>query len=184
MVSWLHRLTEIEPPPRDPVGAGSAEMWLGAEAKCGFQFPSDYRHYVLLYGAGRWNGFFGVFSPCYRGEHAVEWFRWMKTALDGLDDFHRSFPTHAPPFLRYPAPNGLIPIGYTDNGGTICWETRGEPDSWNIVCLADKYSLGYDKSEASLTGFLVGLLERRFALKTFPADFYPISKPAFVPYPE
>jgi hypothetical protein len=42
--------------------------------------------------------------------------------------------------------------------------------------------LGYDKFETCLTGFLVGLLEKKFVLKTFPADFFPTPKPAFNPY--
>jgi hypothetical protein len=150
----------------------------------GFRLPTDYKDYVSLYGAGRWADFFAILSPFYEWKQpqTTDYFDWIRTRLDGLDEMHQSFPHHAPPFYRHPAPGGLVPIGYTDNGGTLCWQTIDEPDSWTIVCFAGKFSLGYDKFPMCLTGFLAELLEGNISLKTFPSDFFPIPKPTFEPY--
>lgn len=179
----LQTLTEIEPAPRIPIGAKSTKSWSQFESELGFEFPEDYKQYVALYGAGRWADFLGVMSPFYEGGETVDFWKWIKSALDGLDEMHSMSPNHAPPFFRYPARSGLIPIGFTDNGGTICWQADGPPEYWSIVCLAGKLSLGYDKFNTSLTGFLVDLLRERISPKTFPPDLFPIPRPAFRPYP-
>jgi hypothetical protein len=184
MSPTLQKLIDIQPPPRRPVGVAGWEEWPGVEANLGFKLPIDYKEYIMLYGAGRWADFFGIQSPFYRWPHpqAVGYYEWISTRLDGLDEMHVKFPEFSPPFYSYPAPGGLIPIGYTDNGGTICWQAVASSDSWGVVCFADKFSLGYDKFETTLTGFLVGLLERTLSPKTFPPDFFPIPKPSFNPY--
>src|SRR5580765_8071790 len=82
----------------------------------------------------------------------------------------------------HPESVDLFTIGFTDNGGTICWQTEGTPDSWPVVILAEEYPLGYNKYDTSLTEFLADLLKGRLVPKTFPGDFYPIPRPAFVPY--
>jgi hypothetical protein len=76
----------------------------------------------------------------------------------------------------------LIPIGYTDNGGTMCWRAKNGPDVWSIVCLDGKFTGGYDFFETCVTGFLAGFLQRRLVPKTFPRDVFPLGKPAFRPY--
>jgi hypothetical protein len=180
----LKRLKTLQPPPEHPVGTSSLEPWEEIEARVGAHLPSDYKEYVASYGAGRWADFLGIMTPFYKWKHpeGVDYVEWSRTRLRGLDQVHVDFPEFAPPFYEFPARDGLLPIGYTDNGGTICWQTAGAPDNWGVVVLAEEYPLGYDKFETSLTGFLVGLLERRLVPSTFPRDFFPIPTPAFIPY--
>lgn len=184
MHAMLEKLTRIQPPPEDPIGTGNPEAWANVEAALGCQLPIDYKEYVMLYGAGTWVDFFGILTPFYRFRHpeGLEYFEWVRTRLDDLDEFRESFPECAPPFHRFPAQNGLIPIGYTDNGGTLCWHTAGQPDSWGVVCLDGKYGDGYDKFETSLTGFLAGFLGNHLIPATFPTDIFPLTQAAFVPY--
>src|SRR5947207_970588 len=90
----LQKLTAIEPPPSSPIGAGSLEDWPQIETQLGFRLPIDYKQYLSRYGAGRWADFLGILSPFYHGERAVDYFKWIKTALEGLDELHQKFPNY------------------------------------------------------------------------------------------
>jgi hypothetical protein len=185
MLTDLQRLIRLEPLPQNPVGTSLGDAdWRDVEAVLGYRLPHDYKDYIAAYGAGRWADFLGIMSPFYRWRHpqALDFFDWIRSRLDGLDEIHQTFPQYAPPFQRHPAPAGLIPIGYTDNGGTICWKTEGDPESWIVVCLAPKYHEGYDVIPSNLTRFLAGLLDGKIAPSTFAPDFFPITRPAFAPY--
>jgi len=70
----------------------------------------------------------------------------------------------------------------SDNGGTLCWQVSGEPDSWHIVCLDGKLSERYDRFDMTLTGFLAAWLSQEISPRTFAPDFFPIPRPAFKPY--
>ncbi len=184
MSPGIIKLIAVQPSPLNPLGARGATNWTSIESKVGTRLPTDYKEYVGVFGAGSWAEFLCVLTPFYRWSHpeSVDFFTWVKTRLSGLNDVHQTFPEFAPPFCEFPASGGLFPIGFTDNGGTICWQTEGTPDSWPVVILAEEYPLGYNKYDTSLTEFLADLLEGRLVPKTFPGDFYPIPRPAFVPY--
>lgn len=184
MSASLKQLVKVAPPPSPPVAASGPEEWPSIEEKLGARLPRDYKEYIGIYGAGRWADFFGIMDPFYECEHpkAVAYFKWIQSALGGLNEMHDTFPQYAPPFRRHPASGGLLPIGYTDNGGTICWQTDGEADGWSIVCLAGKYVDGYDQYKMTLTGFLCALMTKKISPRTFPRDFFPIPQPPFRPY--
>src|SRR5437879_782091 len=97
----LGKLVEIQPPPELPVGTARWEDWPGVETKLGLELPTDYKEYVILYGAGTWANFFGIQSPFYSWHHpkAADYFQWIRTRLDGLDEMHSKFPEFAPPFF-------------------------------------------------------------------------------------
>jgi hypothetical protein len=180
----LKRLIELEPPPRRPVAPGAAGDWSGIEAEIGAGLPQDFKDYIAIYGAGQWADFFGILDPFYRWKHPQaqeNWKEWMKMRLGGLNA-HREYSEYTAPFDAYPASGGLLAFGYDDNGGTLCWQTTGKPDSWNIICLDGKLSEEYDRFQMPLTAFIAGLLTEEIFPKTFARDFFPISKPAFKPY--
>lgn len=184
MSPTLKRLTELEPPPPSPVAPGSPAAWETVESRLGLRLPQDYKDYIGLYGAGQWADFFGIMDPFYRWKHpqAPDFYSWIPMRLEGLDEMHRQYPEHIAPFHRHPAPNGLFPFAYDDNGGTLCWQVSGEPDSWRIICLDGKLSERYDQFDMTLTGFLSSLLSKEIFPRTFPPDFFPTPRPAFKPY--
>jgi SMI1-KNR4 cell-wall len=184
MNASIQRLIRIEAPPANPVATGSPTDWLQVEQTLGLQLPQDYKEYTSVYGAGQWADFFGVLNPFYKSKHPQEqgYLEWMQTRIKGLDKLREQYPQYVAPFSEYPSLNGLLPIGYNDNGGTICWQITGAPDSWRIVCLGGKLSDNYDEFDTNLTGFLASLLTEEISPKTFPEDFFPIAKPMFQPY--
>src|SRR5689334_5343760 len=181
----LQKLISIEPPPVSPVAPGNPEAWLPVETRIGVVFPTHYKEYIQTYGAGQWADFFGIMDPFYQWKHpqARDYFRWTETRLDTLDSsFRRDNPKYYAPFERYPAPNGLIPIGYHDNGGTLCFQVSGEPSDWPIILLDGKLTPRHDTFRGTVAGLITALLEESFTPTTWPDDVFPIEGPAFRPY--
>lgn len=181
----LQKLVEIAPPPGKPVAPGAPADWSRVESEIGTRLPQDFKDYIALYGAGQWGDFFGIMDPFYEWKHPdaqEDWVGWMTKRVGPLKDMRSEFPEEVAPFDLHPAPNGLLPIGYDDNGGTMCWQTTGAPDSWPIICLDEGLTKEYDMFEMSLTSFLAALLHGEVTPRTFPPDFFPIPQPAFRPY--
>jgi len=185
MNASLQKLVRLVPPPRDPVAPGAPGDWPRVESELGAQLPQDFKDYIGLYGAGQWGDFFGIMDPFYEWKrpHAQEnWREWSQQRIGPLESMRREFPDEIAPFQVHPALDGLLAFGYDDNGGTLCWQTSGAPDSWPIVCLDEGLSKEYDVFDMSLTAFLAALLSGEIAPGTFPPDFFPIGQPAFRPY--
>jgi len=160
----LQQLNAIERPPSRPSAPGTIEGWRPVEQKIGVTFPRHYKDYIRSYGAGQWAGFFGIMDPFYEWKHpqATGYFRWMETRLDGLDELRRQHPESVVPFDRHPAPDGLLPFGYDDNGGTLCFQVSGVVDAWPIVFLSGKFGGSYDTFRGNVAAFLVALLKEKF----------------------
>jgi hypothetical protein len=181
----LKRLIELEPPPKLPVAPGAPSDWSRVEAEIGIGLPQDFKDYVEAYGAGQWADFFGVMNPFYKWKHPdaqQSWSQWMNMRMGSLAEFRREHPKETAPFQAYPAKDGLLAFGYDDNGGTLCWQTTGDPKSWAIVCLDEGFSKDFDRFDLPLTAFIAGLLTEEIFPKTFAPDIFPISKPAFKAY--
>src|SRR6516162_7007312 len=95
MLTDLQRLIRLEPLPQNPVGTSLGDAdWRDVEAVLGYRLPHDYKDYIAAYGAGRWADFLGIMSPFYRWRHpqALDFFDWIRSRLDGLDEIHQTFP--------------------------------------------------------------------------------------------
>jgi hypothetical protein len=181
----LQHLMKLVAPPASPVDPGSADAWKPVEEEMGTPLPQDFKDYIQIYGAGQWADFFGVMNPFYKWKHPQaqqSWREWMQMRFTGFSEQQRKYPKYNAPFQIHPAPDGLLAFGYDDNGGTLCWQTTGNPDSWRIVCLDGKLSEEYDVFDMTLTGFLDALLSEKISPKTFAPDFFPIRQPAVRPY--
>ncbi len=178
-------MAKLAPPPAKPVAPGNAEGWLEVEKQIGTPLPADFKDYISIYGAGQWTDFFGIMNPFYVWKHpksSESWREWIGKRFEGYEDFQQKWPKDTAPFPLFPKNDGLLAFGYDDNGGTICWQTKGNPDSWRIVCLDGKLSEEYDVLDMSLTGFLDAVISEKVLPKTFPEDVFPVKKPAFRPY--
>jgi hypothetical protein len=181
----LQRLMNLVPPPAAPVAPGSSDAWKQVEQEMGTPLPQDFKDYTQVYGAGQWADFFGVMNPFYLWKHpeaSKSWKAWFEKRFEGFSELQKEYPRYQAPFRVFPEPNGVLAFGYDDNGGTLCWQTSGNPDSWRIVCLDGKTSERYDSFDMNLTGFLDALLHERISPNTFAPDFFPIRQPAFRPY--
>ena len=124
-------------------------------------------------------------DPFYKWKHpqaSKSWREWMHTRIGCLKEMRREAPEYTAPFLPHPAPEGLLAFGYDDNGGTLCWQMRGDPETWPIICLDGRLSEEYDCFPMPLTEFLAALMTGQIIPETFPDDLFPIRPPAFRPY--
>ena len=185
MNSSLQRLIRLAPPPSNPVASGNIEQWPQIESEIGSKLPQDFKDYIKTYGAGQWFDFFGIVDPFYEWKHPEakeSWCDWMTKRIGNLDKIEEKYKNYHAPFRPHPAPNGLLAFGYDDNGGTLCWQTEGESDSWPIVCLDGKLSEEYDTFKMTLTAFLAGLVREEISPVTFAPDLFPARQPFFRPY--
>lgn len=181
----LQQLVSLVPPPQEPVAPGSPNGWPRIESEIGAPLPQDFKDYISVYGAGQWADFFGIIDPFYKWKHpqaSKSWREWMHTRIGSLEQMRREWPKHTAPFLPHPAPEGLLAFGYDDNGGTLCWHTRGQAGDWPIVCLDGKLSEEYDCFAMSLIGFLAALMAAEIQPCPFAPDLFPISPPPFRAY--
>lgn len=176
---------KLVPPPTNPVAPGSPDAWKQVEEEMGTSLPQDFKDYIQAYGAGQWADFFGIQNPFYKWKHpqaSKSWKAWIGKRFELYEEFQQKWPNDTAPFPLFPKPEGLLAFGYNDNGGTLCWQTIGDPNSWRIVCLDGKLSEQYDVFDMTLTGFLDSLVSEKISPKTFAPDFFPIRQPAFRPY--
>jgi hypothetical protein len=149
------QLVEIMMPPQNPVDSGPGKVWPAIED--GLPFPSDYRWFINNYGSGRVADFFMLFNPLSSIPN-VNFFNQSRLILEDLNELNQCDPDlYSYPI--FPAPDGLIPIGVTDNGDYICWLTnsKADSDSWGIAIITSR-SPDIEYFQSNLTSVLAGLL--------------------------
>jgi hypothetical protein len=183
MIPSLETLIKLEPPPSKPIAPGTPDRWREVENRLSLRLPNDYKSLMNIYGVGHWLDFVEIMNPFQPWQHASspDFFGWARKRLEGLDEGHNFRPGFSAPFLSHPSPHGLFPFAYDDDGGTLCWQVSGRPDSWRIICLDHKMSGRFDRFDMSLTGFLVALLKDEIFPRTFKENIFPIRHPAFKP---
>jgi hypothetical protein len=183
MIPSLEKLVRLEPPPANPIAPGTPEKWRQVENRRGMRFPEDYKELTRIYGVGHWCNFLEIMNPFQPWQHAkfADFHDWVRKRLEGLDEGYKFRRDFSAPFLSHPSPNGLFPFAYDDANGTLCWQVKGQPDLWRIVCLDAKMSNHFDQFDLSLTGFLVALLNGEIFPRTFDDAVFPNRRPAFQP---
>lgn len=141
---WLHRLVGLIPPPVSPVYAGSEILWEEAEKKLGSEFPSDFKRYIDIYGAGSFSWHLGIWSPF---DPQKNTFSQMNELVEtGGPEIHSSIRNRVSAEL-------LLPIGSDPNRGLLYWIREGSPDKWPLF-YTHLEGLEYDILEWPLTRFL------------------------------
>ncbi|HEY8614776.1 SMI1/KNR4 family protein [Phenylobacterium sp.] len=154
------------PPPRLPVEAFGGP-WGVIEADLGGPLPQDYKDLSRLYGAGYWLQFLGLNVPRSVNPNIqlAPQARAISAAFSGYEDL---------PYPMWPAPEGLLPLGGTDNGDYLFWLRRGSrAEAWPIV-VWDRAFHSFELIECDVTGFLAGLARGKILPKAFPDDLLPI----------
>lgn len=164
------------PPPANPQEIPSAEEFRNAERVLS-KLPADYKEFLCCYGTGSVDGFIWIFSPSATSSN-LNLFNQAKRQIEVFRDLGHSEPA-LKKYPLFPEPDGLLPVGITDNGDALFWRTAERPDDWEIVITAAREPKT-DVFHGNLVAFLSDLLKGVFRSTIFPTDF-PSSKPQFIP---
>jgi hypothetical protein len=153
-------LSKLLKPPTHPVDAKGD--WRSVEKKLGTKLPPDYVSFIERYGSGSIASFLRIWSPfAPSNEDLLVCSTKAIQALGAAADNVHAF---------FPEPQGLLPVGVTDNGDTIAWRTKGRPDQWTVVVHEGRGPEFYD-FKGSLTAFLSSVLSKKTRCPIFPEDF-------------
>ncbi|CRI56987.1 SMI1/KNR4 family protein [Pseudomonas sp. CCOS 191] len=121
-------LMKMLPPPDSP--AYPNPDWARVENDHGIRLPADYKAFIERFGAGCIDDFLWVIDPFSssrdlnfdKGDYFRESYAVMKA------EFPSDYPRPG-----YPAEGAFWPWGFTENGETLVWIVKGEPDSWSVA---------------------------------------------------
>lgn len=170
----IKELLKIVPPPKKPLEVGKAASWKKLEATLGLTLPSDLRDFGMHYGSGRFcGGFLLIYNP-----FATYYLKAIESDCSILLALqHMSVEEARNPYPVYPNYPGLLPIGSDENGGTLCWLTKGTPDKWPIIIKSHEDE--YKECRLTLTTFLAKAMSNK--IKVFMWDRFKAEERCFEP---
>jgi hypothetical protein len=169
----IKRLEMIVIPPEKPTEVPEDYEWNDVELKL-TPLPSDYHEFINRYGTGSLDSFIWIFNPSSLNPN-LQLCKQVDRQLDVLREINDS--EFESPIVLFPDQSGLLPLGITDNGDVLLWETIGEANDWTIAVLPSRGSTVI-RFSMNMTDFLAGLLEGSIHCEVFPVDF-PSSTPIF-----
>jgi SUKH superfamily protein len=159
----------IVAPPDTPLEVPSPEDWSRCERALRLSLPNDYRALIERYGTVVYGDFISIFNPKAKSTYfnLVDQAERIPRGERELRDKYGSVEV---PYRLFPELGGLLPFGYTGNGDTILWLTRGMPSRWTVVVNGSRSS-DYEELPMNTTSFLAGVLSGRVSCSLFPDDF-------------
>jgi hypothetical protein len=158
-------LVSVIPPPANPPRPISTARWKEVEKLVGSALPADYRAFAERYGSGRFcHQFIRVFSPL-----DLVYTDWLQMCLDSLhvaSEMGIKYEIH-------PARPGLLPWGDDENGGVLCWLTKGVPDEWPVVACGD---VSFEEWKLPFTTFLARAFRNKIKVKLWHERFRPAER--------
>jgi hypothetical protein len=166
----VERLAEfVGPPSRQP----ESPPWAQSRHEIGFDFPSDYREFIDLYGSVRINGELSVWTPKLRPSEpgapiGFPGFVWNTAHDGGVGDYlagaYEDGDLTECPYPVYPAPGGLLIWGNNPNGDHCFWLTEGDdPDRWPIAIWYRQLAK-WDRFDGGVPAFLLAIVTGRYEL--------------------
>lgn len=166
----VERLAEVlGPPDRQPVPA----PWERSRAEIGFEFPSDYRELIDLYGSFRIYDELSVWGPNLRPDApgapgGFAGFVWNTTQEGGVGDYlagaYEDGDLAECPYPVFPAPGGLLIWGNNPNGDHCFWLTEGDdPDRWPVAIWYRQLAK-WDRFDGGVAAFLLEVVTDRYPL--------------------
>jgi hypothetical protein len=167
----------------DVRGDAHKAEWSRLKNELMIEVPQDYTTLVDAIGAGCFNNFLWLYSP-----FCTNQFLEFEYRLKTTEKFFRNMsqveqlPSEILPFFWYPAPDGLVSWGGTDNGDLLLWshDGRGAAHSVIVVCSRD---LRWFNSGLGILEFLQRVLSGDLKVPLFPASF-PGGPPSFKAWTE
>lgn len=133
-----------------------------SEADLGTELPQDYKDFCRLFGVGAVLEFMTIYVPRTRIPYLRLEYQVRAVCKAFAHDEDLAFPL-------WPDPQGLLPIGGTDNGDQLFWLAIGAPSDWSIV-LWDRGMGEFEAFDCDLTDFLAGVITGEILPREFPEE--------------
>lgn len=161
-------LKKILSPPSHPKETSRGASWPLIDNEV--FFPADYIEFINLYGSGKIADFITIFNVFSKNEN-INFFEQKKIIISSLYSLVEEDSNYYA-YTLYPAANGLLPIGVTDNGDYIFWVATSVTNSnlWNVAVIASR-SPDIEYIEGGIVGFLEGVLSKKIHCSSFPPQF-------------
>ncbi len=163
----IDSIIRILPPPSMPNEIPN-NGWAVVEDHIGTALPADYKAFIERYGSGRIDGFLWVFNP-FSQKKNINLLDQIEVRVGGLKYLLEEF-SQPCPYPLFPQPGGLFPFAGTDNGNTIYWITRGNPDEWWVV-VNEARGPRFEEFRSNAIAFLHGILTKRSVCDVLPREF-------------
>ena len=124
--------------------------WQALEQKHQIVFPSDFKHFISVYGTGTIVDFIAIYNP-FSTDESANFFHNMEFVLPNERRFQDI------PLPLYPETNGLLPFAKTYDGDNLWWQTIGVSDEWHTVITRVKSS-EYELYPMTMTEFFTHLI--------------------------
>jgi len=178
----LDILTEIVLPPKEPYEATGSQNWLEVESALKTSLPRDYKDYINSFGSGQLGELLWVFNP-FASDPRLNLLVQVEQILGMWRSTKAEYGEVECPYPLYPEPDGLLPWGYLDTGGSLYWQTSGLPEEW-IVVLNESRGPKVERFHETMTGFLTALLSRNLPSNILPVRALRGRRNVFVPTSE
>ncbi|SFA72337.1 Imm30 family immunity protein [Selenomonas ruminantium] len=157
----------------------SREEWLDVQRQHNVKFPSDYIEFIDSYGIGAIDNFLWILSPWTDNDN-LNFFVNMKKSMWAYQYLREESPEDFP-FELYPATDGLLPFGLTDNGDELYWQnTDDNPNLWKLIIYESRSTVYYEYN-LSFTDFLVGLFVGGISCEILPDEWPRYKRVIFIP---
>jgi hypothetical protein len=156
-------LTEIVPPPKNPIHRGSVAQIQGLSKKLGIMLPRDYVEYGCLYGDGIlcsevWRfRVLNPFSPTYR-ENLMQYNDEALACLAFGDEYRDAYLDDVPRTV-FPEVGGLLCFARSDTACLLAFVAEGDPSEWPIIAI-DKHG-EHERHDATFTDFLYSVFSQQ-----------------------
>ena len=119
----IEQLTTLCPPPSEPTRPRGD--WDAVERDIGLRLPTDFKAVTEAYGEGCFANFLSLLHPFTTDDSC------LVTCSAQILDAERQAGRDAleeQEYALHPETGGLFPWARSDNGDTLFWVTRGEPE--------------------------------------------------------
>lgn len=164
----ISQLKSILTPPALPNENGNGNHWPLIDEK--IKFPEDYIEFISDYGTGRIADFIALLNPFAKNDE-LNFFSQKKLIIEEFDcliqedsDYYK--------YNLYPKPDGLLPVGITDNGDYLFWVVNDTQDSnsWGVAIIASR-SPDVEFFNVNITTFIYSVLSNELNANSFPDGF-------------
>lgn len=172
---FFDKLTDLLQPPSN-VDSNSIEKNIEfVEKHYKLKFPKDYIQFIATYGSGQIDEFISIYSII----NSPAYYEMIERECQCYRNFKEMFSKEYQHNI-FPEKDGLYPLGRTDGGCLIWWQTALEPEDWVIV-VYDENSWEYEEYDMQLCEFLYKYFTKQINCKGFPDSLREAERPYFVP---